>query len=71
MVVFIGQTFCACAQPLFLPVPPKLAAYWFGQDERTIATGIGSLAVVAGIAVGYALFLFFSPRGWVSVSSKL
>jgi MFS family permease len=54
-IVFVGQMFCAVAQPLFIPAPPKLAALWFGEDERTLATGIGSLSVVSGIALGYGL----------------
>ena len=57
-IVFVGQCICAMAQPLFLPAPPKIAANWFGEDERTLATGIGSLAVVAGIGVGYALSIW-------------
>ena len=36
---------CAMAQPLFLPVPPKIAANWYGDNERTLATGIGNISL--------------------------
>jgi MFS family permease len=39
----IGQTLGALAQTFILGVPPKVAANWFGEHERTTATSIGAL----------------------------
>jgi MFS family permease len=54
-IVFAGQMLGALGQPFLLPPPPKLATSWFGDDERVLATGAGSLAVVGGIATGYGM----------------
>lgn len=39
--------------------PTKLAAIWFGDHERSIATTIGSLAGPVGCIVGFVLPMFF------------
>jgi len=33
----------------------KLASAWFGEEERTVATSIGALAPLIGMAAAYAL----------------
>ena len=43
VVVLIGQTLSACTQPLVLSMPTKIAALWFGDDERTVASTIASV----------------------------
>ena len=40
----IGQTLAALAQPFLLGSPTKLAALWFGADERATANMIASLS---------------------------
>ena len=42
IVLFVGQTIAAIAQALILIQPTKLAAYWFGPDERTLANSLGT-----------------------------
>lgn len=44
IVVMTGQTFAALAQPFLLGSPTKLAAVWFGADERATANMIASLS---------------------------
>ena len=41
-VVLLGQSFAAIAQTLLLPLPPKLAALWFGESQRVLANMISS-----------------------------
>ena len=40
----IGQTLAALAQPFLLGSPTKLAAVWFGANERATANMIASLS---------------------------
>ena len=51
LVVVIGQTLAALAQPFLLCAPTKLAGVWFGANERGTANMIASLS---------RLSLFFS-----------
>ena len=44
IVVMIGQTLAALGQPFLLGSPTKLAAVWFGADERATANMIASLS---------------------------
>jgi hypothetical protein len=39
--------------------PAKLAAFWFGENERVIATTIGTAAQPLGVAIGYIFPSFF------------
>lgn len=41
-VVLLGQGLAAIAQTLLLPMPPKLAALWFGDSQRVLANMISS-----------------------------
>eukprot|EP00126_Sphaerothecum_destruens_P015701 Sdes_comp9738_c0_seq1m1247 len=50
--IFAGQFVAACAQSFTLSAPPKIAAEWFGEKERSTATSIGVLANNMGIAFG-------------------
>lgn len=42
-VTVLGQVLAAAAQPLFLGIPPQLAAMWFGSHEVSTACSIGVL----------------------------
>ncbi len=48
-----GQISAAIAGPFVLAVPPELAAVWFGDHERAIATSIGMLMNYVGVAIGF------------------
>lgn len=51
--ISVGQLFIAAAGPFVLAIPPELAAVWFGEHERAIATSIGMLMGYVGVAVGF------------------
>ncbi|KAJ7356314.1 Major facilitator super domain-containing protein 7 [Desmophyllum pertusum] len=55
IVVMIGQTLAALAQPFLLGSPTKLAALWFGANERATANMIASLSNPVGVMVANAL----------------
>ncbi len=50
--LFIGQSLCAIAQPIFTNSEAKIGAVWFASDERGLATTIGSMLNMLGSAVG-------------------
>lgn len=54
----VSSTLNAFAQILFLGLPALVASIWFPEDERTLATALGTLTGFVGMAVG----LFYSPR---------
>lgn len=55
LVVMIGQTLAALAQPFLLGSPTKLAAVWFGADERATANMIASLSNPVGVMIANIL----------------
>lgn len=55
IVVMIGQTSASLAQPFLLGSPTKLAALWFGADERATANMIASLSNPMGVMIANAL----------------
>jgi len=63
---FIGQTIASFGQPFFLNALPKVAANWFPDTQRTIATTIASTSAPIGVAIGFLL----SPA-FVSVPSDI
>jgi sugar phosphate permease len=42
---------------------PQIAAVWFGDKERTLATGIGSLSSVLGMAFSFIVGPLFVHKG--------
>jgi len=54
-VVMGGQTLSALAQPFLLGSPTKLAALWFGANERATANMVASLSNPMGVMVANAL----------------
>jgi len=53
--VLIAQVGIAAGQPFLLNATTSVAARWFPISERTIASGLGSLAMYLGIAIGMVL----------------
>ena len=43
LVAMVGQFLTACAQPFLLYAPTKLAAVWFGPNQRAICTNFASI----------------------------
>lgn len=48
-----GQSIMAIGQPLTLVTPAKIAALWFGDNQRALATTIGALAGPVGAVIGF------------------
>ena len=57
--VLVGQLIAACGQPLISCAPAKLAALWYGENERVIAVTVGTAFQPIGVAIGYVLPAFF------------
>ena len=53
--VLIAQIGIAAGQPFLLNATTTVAARWFPISERAIASGLGSLAMYLGIAIGMVL----------------
>jgi sugar phosphate permease len=57
--ILAGQVIISLVQPLVQTIGPKIAAIWFGDQERAIATTVTSIASVFGVLIGFALPIFF------------
>ena len=57
--VIIGQVCAAFGQPLLAIAPAKLATYWYGQNERVIATTVATAAQPIGVAFGFVFPTIF------------
>eukprot|EP00127_Corallochytrium_limacisporum_P000254 Clim_evm1s9 gene=Clim_evmTU1s9 len=55
VILIVGQTVGAIAQPFFTNMPARVAGVWFPLEERDIATVIAALANVVGIGIGSIL----------------
>jgi MFS family permease len=53
--VFWTTAGIAIAQPFLLNAWTKVAAHWFGLEERATAVGLATLASLLGVAIGEAL----------------
>nr|KAG5710963.1 hypothetical protein BaRGS_013697 [Batillaria attramentaria] len=54
-LLLVAQTLCGLAEVFVLPVPPRLAAVWFGPRQVSTACSFGVLANEFGVAVGFLL----------------
>ncbi|KFQ04847.1 Major facilitator superfamily domain-containing protein 7-a, partial [Leptosomus discolor] len=61
--LFIGQCFCALAQPLIIFSPTKLAALWFPDHQRATANMIASMSNPLGILIANVLSPALVPEG--------
>ena len=52
--LLIGQILVAIAQPFILNGITKVAADWFEEHQRALATGLGTAGMFTGMAVGMA-----------------
>lgn len=70
-----GQIVIACAQPYVVNGISKLVADWFDPDEGAMATGLGTVGMFLGMAVGMAttppLYTEFGWRGAMAVNSAV
>ncbi len=54
-VVLIFQAIGACGQPFILNSISKLVRGWFPSNEAALATGVGTLSILLGLAFGLGL----------------
>ena len=54
-LVLLGQIVAAIAQPFLLNGVSKVATVWFPDDERALATTIGSLASPVGVILAWTV----------------
>ncbi len=60
-----GQIVIACAQPYVVNGISKLVADWFDPDEGAMATGLGTVGMFLGMAVGMATTPpLYTELGW-------
>jgi predicted MFS family arabinose efflux permease len=52
--LLVGQIGIAVAQPFIVNGISKLVADWFGEEQGAIATGLGTMGMFLGMAVGLA-----------------
>jgi MFS family permease len=57
--VILGQAIIAIGNPLTLVAPAKIAAIWFGDDQRALATMVCSLMNPIGAVIGFILPFMF------------
>ncbi|PRP75011.1 hypothetical protein PROFUN_07404 [Planoprotostelium fungivorum] len=62
----IGQIVCSIGQPFILSASPKLAANWFADEQRALATTIASVGNPLGVAIGFII-----PTAVVSVPNDI
>ena len=58
-VILISTSLIAFAQPFWSNTTSKLATVWFADNERAMATALGSLALPIGCIMGFAFPPFF------------
>lgn len=61
MWLLVPTAFSACFQPFLCNGVSKLSTKWFGDNERALATTIGSLANPFGCIMGLVLGPIFIP----------
>eukprot|EP01116_Phalansterium_solitarium_P011582 TRINITY_DN27303_c0_g1_i1.p1 TRINITY_DN27303_c0_g1~~TRINITY_DN27303_c0_g1_i1.p1 ORF type:complete len:455 (-),score=90.73 TRINITY_DN27303_c0_g1_i1:103-1275(-) len=62
-LVFVGSALVSIANPPLLIGGPKLAANWFGEKERTVATSIAALSNLLGMAASYGMSVGIVKEG--------
>lgn len=63
-----GQVLFALLQPLVMALVARLAAVWFDERQRLLATAIPSMAIFIGIGLAYVLVPAIGPQGlWFDV----
>jgi MFS family permease len=65
--VLIFQIGCALGQPFVLNSFTKVATNWFPEKEKTLATGLGTLAVLLGPVIG----MMVTPALYVALGLQI
>uniref|UniRef100_A0A0M3IN46 MFS domain-containing protein n=1 Tax=Ascaris lumbricoides TaxID=6252 RepID=A0A0M3IN46_ASCLU len=51
-LLYFGQTIAALAQPFFLCLSPKVAEFWFAENQRGLANALTFIANPLGVGIG-------------------
>ena len=51
-LLYTGQTIAATSQPFFLVLSPKIAEFWFADNQRALANALSFAANPAGVVLG-------------------
>eukprot|EP00347_Sterkiella_histriomuscorum_P021419 403334042 len=62
-ILIVGQMISALGQPFLTNAPAKMAAQWYGEKGRIIATTIATASIPLGVAVGFVIPSFFVDDG--------
>ena len=54
-LIFVSQVIVMLANPALTALPSEISAHWFSVSERAVATSVGSLGTLVGLAAGYSL----------------
>ena len=57
--ILAGQCIMALGNPFVQTIGAKIAAIWFGDNERALATTITSIASVMGVMIGFVYPILF------------
>ena len=60
--IFSGSCICGLSHAALLFLPPHVAAVWFGEHERTVASSIGMLISSSGVGLAFLLGSFFVSK---------
>jgi len=58
-ILIFGQMISAMGQPFLTNAPAKVAALWYGEKGRIIATTLATASLPLGAAVGFVVPSFF------------
>ncbi|KAI1699378.1 major facilitator superfamily domain-containing protein 7-a [Ditylenchus destructor] len=69
-ILYTGQTVAATSQPFFLCLSPKVAEYWFSDNQRALANALSFIANPFGVVVGSVAPAIFVTKNPTSVDSN-
>ncbi|GMT11071.1 hypothetical protein PFISCL1PPCAC_2368 [Pristionchus fissidentatus] len=62
-ILHCGTIIVSSAQPFFLVLSPKVAEYWFPEDQRAFANVLSFIANPLGVALGTIIPIFIMDSG--------
>uniref|UniRef100_A0A915DX96 Tr-type G domain-containing protein n=1 Tax=Ditylenchus dipsaci TaxID=166011 RepID=A0A915DX96_9BILA len=61
-ILYTGQTIAATSQPFFLCLSPKVAEYWFAENQRALANALSFIANPFGVVIGSVAPVLFVSK---------
>ncbi|KAF8385991.1 hypothetical protein PRIPAC_75133 [Pristionchus pacificus] len=68
-VLHVGTVIVSSAQPFFLVLSPKVAEYWFPEDQRALSNVLSFIANPLGVALGTIIPVFIMNKDTVTIDS--